>query len=104
MNQDILKEKLKSFLDTDGRLDNYPAKHKMKATALCYLAGKFEPETDYTEAEVNATLKEWHTFADWYLLRRDLCDLHFLGRERDGSRYWLEQPQPTPQELGFAAW
>ena len=47
----------------------------------------------YTEKEVNALLDERHTFGDFFLLRRELCDSGLLQRERDGSRYWRPQKE-----------
>lgn len=57
--------------------------------AAALLARRFESGRDYTETEVNMLLMDGHTFADWALLRRVLCDWHFLDRESDCSRYWL---------------
>ena len=91
----VCEKEIKGFLDKDGKLYTYPAKFKKQLFALRYLASKFDHGRQYTEKEVNALLNDWHTFGDWALLRRDLCDRHFIGREPDGSRYWLEQPQPT---------
>jgi hypothetical protein len=42
---------------------------------------------------VNEILLEWHTFGDWALLRRWLCDWDHMERERDGTRYRL---RPAP--------
>lgn len=93
-----LKEQLKTFLDADGRLTKFPAKRRMRQLALSYLAEKFESGRDYTEKEINEILTRWHTFGDFFLLRRELYMNRFLGRERDGNRYWLEQPQPDLSE------
>ena len=90
---------LKNFLNEDGRLKAFPAKRKMKVEALFYLAEKFEAGREYTEKEVNALLNQWHTFGDPATLRRELYDYRFLGRNPDGSRYWLEEPQPVREEI-----
>ena len=87
---------LKNFLDGDGRLRQYPSKYKLKVMALFYLSSKFEPGRRYTEKEVNEVLNQWHTFSDWSMLRRDLYDREFFGRNVDGSEYWLEEKQPSP--------
>ena len=81
---------LTPFLDEEGHLTAFPSKRKKKLLALTYLAGKFEPERQYTEKEVNALLGQWHTFGDPATLRRKLYDNHFLDRKPDGSCYWLE--------------
>lgn len=73
----------------------YPSKRKRQQLALSYLASKFEADREYTEKEVNALLKQWHTFSDWAMLRRDLVDAGFLNRDKNGGLYWLEPNQPT---------
>lgn len=49
---------LKPFLDENLRLTAIPAKNKKKLSALYYLAGKIEPNRDYTEPEVNDILDD----------------------------------------------
>jgi len=95
------KKELKNFLDRDGCLIQYPVKFKPKMLSLFYLASKFENGKKYTEKEVNELLKSWHTFGDWAMLRRDLYDKRFLGREQNCSLYWLEEPQPTMSDFAL---
>lgn len=95
------KSELKNYLDENGRLKHFPSKHRFKMLALLYLASHFESGRTYTEKEVNAILTEWHSFNDFYLLRREMIGIHLLGRERDCSAYWLENPAPTPESLGI---
>ena len=66
-----------------------------------YLASKFELGKRYSEKEVNEILNNWHTFEDWAMLRRDLFDKWFLGRDPKGKEYWLEEKQPTLASFGF---
>ena len=94
-------DELKNFLDKDGRLKSYPVKQRPKTMALFYLASKFEKDRKYTEKEVNQILKDWHTFEDWAMLRRDLFDKWFLGRDSKGKEYWLEDKQPTLASFGL---
>ena len=101
MEATFLTNELKNFLDKDGRLKNYPTKHKPKILSLFYLASKVEAEKRYTEKELNQLLREWHTFEDWAMLRRDLYDRHFLNREGNGSFYWLEENQPSLASFGL---
>lgn len=61
----------------------------MQRLVLDYLASRFECGRVYTESEVNVLLRQWHTFDDWALLRRELFEQGYLNREKDGSRYWL---------------
>lgn len=101
MDSGTLERQLKRFLDQQGRLIDYPVKFKKQIYALFYLASKFQPGRRYSEAEINEILKEWHTFDDWAMLRRDMCDRHFFGREADGLEYWLKENQPTLSTFGL---
>lgn len=76
------------FLDEQGRVTVLPQKQIKRAAVLEYLAQKFEPDRDYTEKEVNEICLAWHTFNDYFLVRRSLIEARLLSREPDGSRYW----------------
>ena len=76
------------FLDEEGKIVQLPRKQDPRRALLEYLASKFEPDTVYTEHQVNAVCEQWHTFGDYFLLRRELVDSGLLNRERDGSKYW----------------
>jgi len=80
--------KLSNFLDDNNRVKIWPKKHALKREVLLYLATKFEADRDYSEKEVNQILSEWHTFDDYFLLRRGLIEDRLLSRTRNGSRYW----------------
>jgi len=80
--------KIDKFLDTEGRIKQLPSKGMTKQELLTYLASKFDFDIDYTEKKVNEIIKTWHTFDDYFLLRRELIDYRFLCRTIDGSRYW----------------
>ena len=86
---DILSE-IDRFLDTEGKIKQLPQKVMIKKEVLAYLALKFEFDIDYTEKEVNEIIKTWHTFNDYFLLRRELIDYRFISRTTDGSRYWKD--------------
>ena len=93
MTQDILNR----FIDDTGKVTIWPSKHMHKELVIGYLATKFEYNKFYTEVEVNEILKQWHTFADWPLLRRELVDRHYMARDTNGYRYerltLYEQPK-----------
>ena len=80
---------IKGFLDEDGRLKQLPRKQTKFIFCLEYLATKFDPEKQYTEPEVNQILTNWHTFGDYFILRRSLIDEGYLLRKTDGSCYWV---------------
>jgi RimJ/RimL family protein N-acetyltransferase len=75
------------FLDDEEHLTNWPAKSADKLASLEFLSTKFGFGLTYSEHQVNDLLKEWHTFQDWPLLRRELFEKGFLDRNRDGSEY-----------------
>lgn len=96
-----LQEKLKSFLDEQGRLVTFPTKHIKKSWAIFYLAQKLalDPEHKYSEAEINDAIDQWiapNSECDHCTLRRELYDYRFLEREKNGSVYWISNPQPDP--------
>ena len=64
--------------------------------AAAHLAAHFESGREYSEREVNELLLDWHTFGDWALLRRVLCDWRFMERERDGTRYRVRPRASEP--------
>jgi hypothetical protein len=81
-------EEIKNFLDEHGKVHTWPSKMKKKIAVIDYLATKFEEELEYTEQEVNEIIDQWHTFSDYFILRRSLVELNKLGRAKDGSKYW----------------
>ena len=81
-------KKIDNFLEENGKLKQLPARYSMKLLAYDYLAGKFENDVEYTEKEVNAIISSWHTFGDYFTLRRGLIDSGRLMRTADGSKYW----------------
>jgi hypothetical protein len=73
---------LRNFVE-DGRLSRLPARHGQLRIVLDYVAGRFETEREYREAEVNEVLHELHD--DHAALRRYLVDEGLL--ERSGGVY-----------------
>ncbi|WP_312197503.1 DUF2087 domain-containing protein [Anaerospora hongkongensis] len=79
------------FLDNYGKITQLSQKNKFRVATLRYLVEKFESNRDYTEKEVNEICNEWHTFGDYFLLRRELIDNGLLCRELNCYRYWKPQ-------------
>ena len=77
------------FLDDTGKIARIPVPNRTKIPVLGYLAGKFEADRIYSEKEVNAVIDAWHTFGDYFILRRLLVDYNFLARTPDGAKYWV---------------
>jgi hypothetical protein len=79
---------INTYLDTEGRLTQWPSKRSLQLIALDYLAGKLESRKSYSEDDINALLRQGHTFGDWALLRRELYERGLLNRKQDGTQYW----------------
>lgn len=75
----------------NAKLTHLPTKHKKLLIIIRWLATLFQPDTFYTERDVNAILKAVYE-EDYVSLRRDLVDLGYLRRERGGGKYWLTPP------------
>ncbi len=45
----------------------------------------------YSEIQINNIIKQYHSFGDHVLLRRELYDKGFLDRTLDGRSYWRLQ-------------
>jgi RimJ/RimL family protein N-acetyltransferase len=79
------------FLDDQKRLTQWPKKQQDQLLVLAYLMTKLDYATSYTESEINEMLKQWHTFSDWSLLRRELFDQGFVDRSSYGTNYRLKE-------------
>jgi len=88
------KNVLHDFLDAEGRVTRWPGSknRSLKAEVIEYIANKFEVNRDYTEREVNAILYQWHTFSDHEVIRREMYEMGYMDRVRNGSRYWRTMP------------
>ena len=92
-----MEKEIENYLDDLGRIKQWPSKWSIKAKVLTYLSTKFEDEVQYSESEVNEILKKWHTFNDYFILRRGLIDTGLFKRQADGSRYW-KNPKKSGSE------
>ena len=88
------KASIARFLDDAGRITQLPSKHTARLAALLYLAQKFDFDCFYSERQVNEICSRWHTFGDYFLLRRELVDNGLLSRKQDGSQYWRTKENP----------
>lgn len=82
----------------DGRLTVIPSQRKKRVAVLRALAGRFEGEREYSEAEVNDVIRVWHD--DVATLRRELVMGRWLLRDDRCTAYRLnpeapEGPLPT---------
>ena len=88
-----------AFLDEEGRVKQWPAHDRTRIPVMEYLCDKFEKGKTYTEKEVNQIIDQWHTFGDYFLLRRSLIDYKFMARTPNGSQYWVVE-KPEKEQLG----
>ncbi|MFN0096372.1 MAG: DUF2087 domain-containing protein [Dehalococcoidia bacterium] len=91
---DTLDPALAPFLDADRRLKAWPRRQRLQIAALQAIAEELEARRRYSEVEVNEVIGNCHSFGDATRIRRALVDWGFVGRERDGSRYWLITTAP----------
>ena len=98
MNE-MKKINIKAFLDNEGKVKQIPVPNRTKIPVLAYLAEKFDAERNYTEKGVNEVITRWHTFNDYFIVRRLLVDYGFLGRTPDGAKYWVIQKEDDKGEL-----
>ena len=81
-------EKIQKLLDPKGALVRWPKHPDERAACLEYFATKIEIGKKYKEMEINMILKQWHTFNDHPMLRRELVNVGILDRSPDGKEYW----------------
>jgi hypothetical protein len=87
--QNKRKPNISHFLDEEGKIKQLPAPNRTKLPVLEYLASKLEEGIIYKEKEVNELINQWHSFSDYFLLRRLLVDYKFIERTPDGAKYWV---------------
>jgi hypothetical protein len=75
------------FLDDEGKVKSWPAKRAMQKLIIEYVSEKFEYDRVYSEKEVNGILGYWHTFGDYFILRRGLIEEGFMVRTPNGAEY-----------------
>ena len=91
--------------DEFGRMSRWPHKYSVQRLALWVLWMQFESRRVYTEREVNAVLKAWHTWGDHVTLRRELINDRLLTRKSDGSMYRKLPARPGDEARALmAAW
>ena len=95
---------LDSF-DELGRMSRWPVKYSVQRLAMWVLWMQFERGRVYSEREVNAVLKAWHTWGDHVTLRRELINDRLLTRKSDGSQYRKLPARPNDEARALmAAW
>ena len=78
---------LDAFVGKDGKITALPAQEKKFQVILRYVAKAFEPDTRYSEKQVNEILSGY--YKDTASLRRGLIEYRIMARDSSGSAYWL---------------
>lgn len=100
MNHSNKRIDLSAFIDKDGKVTQLPVPQRTKLPILAYLASKFEKARIYNEKEVNTIIDTWHTFGDYFILRRLLIDYKFLERTPNGAQYWVVNKEAGSVAVG----
>jgi hypothetical protein len=90
---------ISNFIDSTGKIKTWPSKYNLKVKILEYLAGKFEYNRFYNEKEVNSIIESYHTFSDYFLLRRGLIESKLLSRTRNGAKYWRPDADVNQEKI-----
>eukprot|EP00123_Amoebidium_parasiticum_P001140 comp12178_c0_seq1/m.6936 comp12178_c0_seq1/g.6936 ORF comp12178_c0_seq1/g.6936 comp12178_c0_seq1/m.6936 type:complete len:163 (-) comp12178_c0_seq1:414-902(-) len=94
-NRDQLIADLGGFLTPDGVIAGWPGKkHRaLKDLMIAYVWSRLETGKRFTEAEITAAISEavGSCGGDVIILRRELFEAGLLGREGDGSSYWVKE-------------
>jgi len=87
--------------DESGRLVRWPGKHSERQLCLWVLWSRLPAKAVMTEVEVNQALTDGHSFGDYALLRRWLCDWAMMTRTADGREYRRAEVRPPPEALAL---
>ena len=90
--EEDVRKVLKTYLNADGTIKQIPQMGNKLLIILNFIVDTFAFDANYTEKEVNTILRRFHV--DTAALRRYLVDCGFMGRERDGTRYWRVKEEP----------
>ena len=95
-NDAILKNYF--YKGPDGPLKTFSMKEKHKVAVIRQLIKRFDPDTFYTEKEVNEILKG--AYEDFATIRRYLIEYGLMERKPDGSRYWVKKDEERKRSIG----
>ncbi len=85
---------LDRLLDDRGRVARWPVRRAQQLLVLEHIAAQIEDGVTWDEIGLGRMLEDLHAFNDPARIRRELVDLGFLARKRDGSAYWKVGPLP----------
>ncbi|MDD7794425.1 DUF2087 domain-containing protein [Clostridium sp. 'White wine YQ'] len=79
------------IVNSQPKLRNFPVKEEKRKALLPRFAALFEPDKEYTELEVKRIIKP--IYEDDAIIRRYLVDYGYLGRNKDGSKYYKKNEE-----------
>lgn len=80
---------VKTYMDENGALIQFPAKEKKKIIILREIMKNFKPNQDYSEKEINRVLER--IYGDYATLRRALIEYGFFDRSNDCKLYRVKE-------------
>jgi predicted transcriptional regulator len=83
------EDKVLGAFVVDGRLTQIPARYKKRMVILRWLVEEFEFDRQYSEKELNETIKNYHP--DYASLRRYMIETKLMARKN--GMYWRLPPQ-----------
>lgn len=93
--------KIARCFDGHGTFIRWPGKVSERLPCLWVMWSRLPADRVMTEVEVNRFLTQNHTFGDYALLRRELCDLGLLVRTTDGREYRRIERRPPADALAL---
>ena len=88
MDSKVKLLKVGQFFDETGTLLSIPAKQSKKLAVLRIIAGAFDPNSIYSEKELNAILSRFND--DTAAIRRHMIEFGIMERNKE-SYYWLKE-------------
>lgn len=99
---DFVKVKrLTRHFDAEGRLLRWPSKRGEQQTCLWVLWSRLPSRRVMSEPTINESLTAGHTFGDYALLRRWMCDDGMVTRTADGREYRRIESRPPALALAL---
>ncbi|MBU3092881.1 DUF2087 domain-containing protein [Clostridium sp. CF011] len=92
---ELAEEKMPKIKNPKLRV--FPVKEEKRKALLPRFADLFEPDREYTEAEVKKIIKT--IYEDDAIIRRYLVDHRYLSRTNDGSKYYKNCEENTMRNI-----
>ena len=87
----------KAFFDKCIKHKTIPRNDFEKQAILMRLMEDFKDEALYSEHEVDSAIKKH--FEEYALLRRELVNFGYMGRDTLGAKYWVTKRKLTKEDI-----